>query len=523
MPSFFYDQEIPAPLARKIIGLSLTKVGFYDGYYHRFIAKGFSPGMSTYRELEPEALSFGFQKEDVKEIVRIVLSDVSTETVSQFVSSLDLAGDNELPVLSHVEFREVNNGVTEMLYLGEQKFYVLSTSRSTLMPGNIIKAREIPLNINKVWNFDIYEDFSAKKPSVPEGYKKFQAWFQTTEVNDIIVYSSPEFYKIIDEEEDFGGKLKTLPPKVTPNLSLLINTIKKVVAGLGDNALPSDSQFPEYIDLLTLSKEKGICTYALNTLIESVEKRDTKEYSSTENDWHVYMTKEQIEAERKAEARRDKARYDALMKAVRKELEQIHRRRVAIFFDADGVITDEGKMHLENLCAELDTLAEKGFGTKGDAESQIKTALNNSKKRPRHNLAVVLWMFGIIAAMAFAGYSWKTAYSSMAQFNADSAVIQEMIDNEIFNEAKEFVEKSKDAFQPSYLRFITSRKTYERKIAIESAINSFVDARVEQIQTMMKANKGWIDEYTWKLIKGALEYRPEDERLNELRDIYVKQ
>ena len=401
MSSYLYEKEIPGPLARKIIGLSLTKVGFYDGSYHKFVAKGFSPDMTTYRTIEPEVSSFGFQKEDVSEIVKIVLTDVGTETISQLVPSLDLAGDEELPVLSHVEFHEINNGVTDLLYLGDQRFYVISTNRSTLMPGNIIKAREIPLNVGRIWNFDIYSDFSAQKPSVPEGYKKYQAWFQTTDVSDIVVYSSPDFFSIIDDEETFGGKLNPITANISTSLSAVISKIKEVVGTLGDNGIPSGSLFPDYIELLTLAKKQGICTYVLNTLIESIEKRDDREYASTESDWHVYMTNEQIEAEKKAEEKRNRARYSELMDAVQKEISQIHRRRVALFFDADGVISEEGQKHLTNLCAELDTLADKGFGTKGDAQSRIKTAKDNSRKRPRHNLKVVLWMLGIIALLSF--------------------------------------------------------------------------------------------------------------------------
>lgn len=523
MATYYYDKEIPAPLTKKIVSLSLSKVGLYNGDYHKFIPKGFSPDMSTYAAIEPELVSFGFNKEDVGEIVRLVLGDVGTEASTELVSSLDLAGDNELPVLTHVEFHEANNGVTEILYLGEQRFYVMSTNRSTLMLGNIIKAREIPLNINKVWNFDIYENFDAKKPSVPEGYKKYQAWFQTTEVVDIIVYSSPMFFSIIDENETFGGKLKKTPAKVSGGLSRLIEEIKKVVSYLKDVKLPYNEQFPEYVSLLTTAKGCGISTYTLNTLVEHIERRETKEYASTESDWHVYMTKEQIEEKEEQEAKKNKARYTALMKAVDKELTKIHRRKVALFFDADGVITEESKKHLDNIRTELDALADKGFGTKGDADSKIKTALDNSKKRPRHNFKVVMYMLGVLAVLIFVGYSWKTASDSLEKFDAATETIQSRIEAEDFNQAKTITQDSKDAFKPGYLKFIVARKTHLREYYIEESIDNFVDERVNQIETLIKANRGRIDSFTWDLVVGAMEYRPDDARLNEFRDKYVKQ
>ncbi len=523
MAIYYYEKEIPAPLAKKIISLSLSKVGLYNGEHHKFIPKGFSPDMSTYAAIEPELLSFGFNKEDIGEIVRLVLNDVGTDASTELVSSLDLAGNNELPVLTYVEFHEANNGVTEVLYLGEQRFYVMSTTRSTLMQGNIIKAREIPLNINKVWNFDIYENFEAKKPSVPEGYKKYQAWFQTTDVVDIIVCSSPMFFCIIDENETFGGKLKKTPAKVSGGLSKLIDEIKRVVSYLKDIKLPYNEQFPEYVSLLTTAKGCGVSTYILNTLVEHIERREIKEYASTESDWHVYMTKEQIEEKEQQEAKKNKARYEALMKTVEKELTKIHRRKVVFFFDADGVITEESKKHLDNIRAELDALADKGFGTKGAADSLIKTSLDNSKKRPRHNFKVVMCMLGVLAVLIFIGYSWKIASDSLERFDAATETIQSSIDSEDFNQAKTITRDSKDAFRPGYLKFIVARKTHLRESYIEQSIDDFVNERVNQIETLIKANRGRIDSFTWDLIVGAMEYRPDDVRLNEFRDRYIKQ
>ena len=523
MPLYFYDKEIPASLVRKIIGLSLTRVGIYDGTHHKFVPRGFAPDRRTYETVQSEAISYGFQSDDTHELVSHVLSAVGTETVSQFVSVLDLAGDNELSPLTHVRFNEVNNGITELLYIGAQRFYVLSTNRSTLMPGNIIKAREIPLNLRTQWQFDIYEDFSSSAPSVPEGYKKYQAWFQTTEVTDITLYSSPDFFKIIDDEDVFGGRLRRTPVRVAPPLASLINKIKNVVNGLGKDSLSFNQQFPEYDTLLELAKGNGINTYTLNTLIQILEKRDVKDYVFTEEDWHVYKTKEQIEEERREEDARNKERYAELISKVKKELAQIRRRKVALFFDADGVITVEGRKHIDYLRDELECLAEKGYGTKGDVDSQIKAALDNSKKRPRHNLKVTLWMIATVIVALFVAYSWMTAASSMQKFNEDSVVLQEMLESEQLDSAKVFIEQSEEAFRPSYLRFIVLRQTHIRENNLEKSIDDFVTMRVAQIETLIRANRGRIDEYTWGLITEAMEYRPEDSRLQELRDQYIRQ
>lgn len=522
MSSFIDGVIIPEPLAKKIITESLVKVGIYDGAHHKFLAKGFQPDMSTYQKIGEEISAFGFKQEDVKEIVRNVLTDVGTDADFQLMPSLDLAGDQEIPVLSFIEFQEMNNGITNMIYLGDQKFYVLSTNRSTLMSGNIIKAKSIPLNQGAVWNFDIYENFKSKKPTVPEGYKKYQAWFNTTEVTQITMLTSCEFFKIVDAESFFGGELQDTPADASLALAEIINEVKTKIDHIEDE-LPTDRQFPDYITLLTKAKSLGINSYILNTIIETMERRDVVEYTSTEADWHVYKTLEQQEAEKKEIAKKNGHRYLELKKALEAELQKIHRRKVALFFDAPGVITEESKAHLKPISEEMDQLAELGFGTKGYADSEIKTALDNSKPRPKHNLKVVITIICILAIAILVAYSWLTAKKSLNIFNGKTVEMSQMLDEEKFNEAKEFILEAKSEFEPSYLRFIVARRVSQSQNTIEIAIDEFVASRIEQVQTMMKANRGRIDEYTWGLIVEAMEFRPDDVTLNELREKYIAQ
>lgn len=527
MPSYIDGVVIPEPLIKKIVSASLVKVGVYDGAHHKFLAKGFQPDMSTYQKITEEAKAFGFKEELVKEIVKNVLTDVGTESDYQLLPSIDLAGNQELPVLSHIEFQEENNGITNLIYLGDQKFYVLSTNRSTLMPGNIIKAKNIPLNQGDIWNFDIYENFVSKKPKVPEEHKKYNTWFQTTTVTQITLYSSCEFFKIVDEEAYFGGELQPAPENAFGALSELLDWVKHNV-DLIEGELPSDKPFPDYITLLSKAKSLGICSYILNIIVEKVESRETIEYSSAVSDWHVHKTEAQLKAEKAAIDKGNGERYNELIEALNNELQKIHRRRVALFFDAPGVITDESKAHLKPISEELDKLAEpaegyKSFGTKGYADSAIKTALDNSKPRPRHNLKVAITMLCIVALAIFVGYSWMTAKKSLGAFNEKTEQMSKMLEDEQFNESKDFILAAKEEFAPSYLRFIIRGRVRKCDVAIESAIDSFVESRIEQIQAMVKANRGRIDDYTWELITGAMKYRPENVTLLELREQYIAQ
>lgn len=512
-------KEIPGSLVRSIISSSLIRVGMYHGPSHKFLPPKFRP---DYESLAKEASEFGYSRKESDRIILEVLSSVGLDAGSQSVTMLDLVGEGELPLFAHVRFCEENNSATEMIYLGRQRFYILTTSRSTLMPGNIVKAREYPLNLNAVWNFDLYDGFDSNKPSVPEGYKKYQAWFQTTPVTTITVCTSPELLGIIDENESFGGVLEKNPADAGIAFASMLNSVSDVVKDLPEN-LPYNEQFPQYMELLGEAKSLGISTYVLDVIIENVERRLKKDYATTEKDWHVYMTKEQIEAEKREQKKRDKKRYEELVKDLEGELKNIRMRRVFLFFYASGSITDEARAHLDSICPELDQLAEKGYGTKGAAKARIAEALENTKPPKGRNAVTASIMVAVLLAASFVAYSWVTANQSIQQFNRALDAVSQMMEEGKFNDAKDFVHNSYDEFSPGYLRFLVKRKVRFAEGEIEAKIDLFINERIEQIQVMIRANRNRIDDYTWGLIVEAMAYRPEDPRLLELRQKYVAQ
>ena len=82
---------------------------------------------------------------------------------------------------------------------------------------------------------------------------------------------------------------------------------------------------------------------------------------------------------------------------------------------------------------------------------------------------------------------------------------------------------AREAFRPGYISFIVSTKAKRLNSMIEVAITDYVTQTVEQVNIMKTANRGKIDVYCWELIKKAMEYRPEDSRLVELRNEYIAQ
>lgn len=111
----------------------------------------------------------------------------------------------------------------------------------------------------------------------------------------------------------------------------------------------------------------------------------------------------------------------------------------------------------------------------------------------------------------------------MAVFNQQLETVNEMVENEAFNDAKDVLMASQNAFKPAYLRFLVARKTNAAQDYIEQQIDNFVENRIGQIQTLIRANRNRIDDYTWSLIVEAMEYRPDHEGLNELRRQYIEQ
>lgn len=520
MAVYFEGKEVPASLVRTIISTSLSKIGIYHGMSHKFHAPKFQP---DFEKLYAEASVFGYNVEATDEIVRQVLGKVGTEAELRLLPTLNLAGSNELPLLTHIKFAEGNNSETEMIYIGDQRFYVLSTNRSTLMSGNIVKAREYPLNVGEVWNFDIYADFDSKKPTVPQEFKKYLTWFVTSPVVNITVYSSPQLLSIIDEKDNYGGELaKITSEDIDVSLSSVIKRIIEVVDDLPES-LPTGLQFPNYMELLKEAKKAGICSYILNTLIENIERRVKKEQITTENDWHVYMTPEQIKKEREEEERRCVERYNNLIDSLRDECANIRMRRVYLVFYASGRLTEASEKHLESICTELDELADKGFGVKGAARSRVAEALENSKADTKHNWITGGVILGVTVLALFIAYSWVTASNSMDKFNAGLLTVKQKLDDDKFNEAKTVLEETYGQFKPGYLQFIVKDRTNSARTEIENSIDEFVANRIELIQLMIKANRNRIDDFTWNYITEAMQLRPENEALLELREQYISQ
>lgn len=523
MPSL-YGREIPETLCNKIIDASLVETGIYDGKHHRFLSKGFQPTASTKKFVASELPVYGFDPEDADRAILDVLDSVNSDTNELHTPSISLEGANQLPPLSLLKFSEENNSETELLYIGDSRFYVLATTRSTLLPGNVILARTKPLNVGSSWEFDLFESLQSKVALVPEGYKKYKAWFKTTNVLGITLYLSPSFYDVIDNHEAFGGKLDTTT-QYSPSfvLSELLYNIHEVVDSLKDTVLPDNTKFPQYDQLISSSKQRGVKTFLLNHLIEVIERREKFSYVFNESDWYVYKTKEQLEEEKRLADQANKKKYKTLCNELDEELKTIKRRNVFFFFQAPGVLSPESQNHIRSIRVQLEDLAKIGYGTEGMADSKLADAQRQSLPERGHNLKVGGIILGIVAVSVFALVSFFTAKNSMAVYDGKMVEVANLLDDDQFNEAKELVIGAKDDFNPGYLRFIVSGPTKKTLKDIENRIDLFVEERIGQVETMIRASRGKITEEVWEFIKEAMELRPDNETLNQFREQYIKQ
>lgn len=527
----YLGKEVPKPLEEKIISSSLVKVGQYNGRYHKFLAVGFRPDHSTYNAIDGEIEAFDFTKDDTRGIVSEVLSNVRTEPESIYRGTLCLSGDGELARLSHIKFCEENNTETELLYIGEQRFYVLYTNRSTLQAGNVLRSHVPTLNVNTGWAFDLFVSIHDSSPFIPDDYKEFRTWFQTSTVINIVIYNSPDFFRVIDSSETFGGKLQPMSNGTIDALAELVDRISSSVESLKGEPVADGGTFPNYLNLLSFAKGKGIETYVLNILAEHIERRERSQYSFIEQDWVRHLSPKQLAEQKEKESRRRQQLYKEKVNELKVELARINRRRVALFFEASGVVTQQSQEHIKEISKVLDDLAEQSVGTKGYAESELANALQNSKARLSKNIksgvviavAIFLSIFIVVCSVL----SNKSAASIDQAIEKATAAIED----EKFDQALELVEESKSQFRPAFLLFSQDRKLWEFNEQYKDALNSYLNRQLEMIGALKKANHGRIDDFMWEQIKLGISMCPQTgdkfikarDGFNSLKEAYIKQ
>lgn len=510
---------LPEPFVKRAKRECIRSIGQYNGETHMFFPPAMDPtrnAVETIRESYNQYKLFPDGDEFDAILRQIRLSaDTAPVVISGSIS------DSELEIFDIVRIIEEDQSTSTLLYVGCKKFVVLESSKASIIFNDVLICNTMPITEGEREEFSVIR---GGKPFSPEEFGNFQFPFYTKMIIRLETLRSPEIYKVIDEDDRFGHcELQPMTQPAEDVLNLLVNDITDSRARWMTPVLPVSCSYPEYDWLLEVAKKSGIRTFVLNTLIERIESGVETRYAFVEDDWK----KSQKWIDEQERVKKDKLTQECA--DVEKDLNDIlkkslRQRRVLLFFKAETKVPEEVDGHIDKLISRLDELAGQGFGhEKGWAASQYALAKQRTKPKPGENARTGALLGGIVALVAFVGFTWLSAKNSMDRFDTTTSIVLEMIQNEQFKEAKVLVADARAAFRPGYISFIVNNKTKRLNSTIEVAITDYVTRTVGQVDIMKTANRGKIDDYCWELIKKAMEYRPDDSRLIELRNEYIAQ
>ena len=519
----FEEIEVAETLCNLTLKLSIRRIDKYDGEAHKFQLPELSPNdneIATIRAKFNDLQQFPDYK--FSGVVSAIIQQTSVEPLNISHNTIRTAvGDKgaTLKELQHIVFDEGDARITDTIYMGKNRFFVLSTSRSTIMPGDILEPISVPLNIGEKELFKITRDGKEFQPKEFEGYT---TPFRTHPLKNMIEKSSPDIYDIIDNDERFGGG-KLSKPKTKDagtRLLLLIDEIKKHLKS-NKKEIPAekDIQFPSYESLLTHAKSLGIGSYLLNLLIETFDRATVAEYTFIEDDWEIPAELiEDREKKRKAELQR---RYNKIKKEFEDELKQVKTRRVGIFFKAAGKIGNIG--HIKEIEKELEKLADEGFGTHKWAEARRNNAIAQSKPGRWENLITAAKLVATLGVAVVVAIVWLQSKQGVEMFNLKVAQADAKVAVKEYQEAREIYDKAYEEYSPRITMLLVSGTYKDRIEAMQKAIEQEVSQGIEDLNTLLSADGGRFTTYTQELLSRLLQLDPENQELLTLKDICVNQ
>lgn len=530
---------LPDALCRNIYRLALTRVGEYDGTSFKITTPKLSLNENALREVKTIYDTYGELEEDnFNNIVKFVIKSVNCYPISQFFQSIAGVGDpNAIKRLQHIELyesvksekaKEYTEVVTHLLYLGNNSFLVLKTSRSTILAGDILKANSMPINVGEQAFFTIMRN---GEKFVPEIYAQYETSFQTQTITQIKLNSAPELYKIIDEDERYGGCAIDKNKFSEKRVILLKDAVKENLEKNGNGEpLPIGKPFPGYMDLLNLAKKSGINCYTLNILIENCDywRFNKFEYTFIKKDWNTILSdiqikelKEKKKAELTTKYKSTRAKFDA-------KLKEIKTRRVMIFFKAAGRVND--LTYINSLEAELDDIAKQakaldvlGLIGEGEAKDMRKKAIDNSKPKPGENWITAAKLVAFIAAVSTIGWVWFTSKNNMEIFDYKLAAADEILAQGKYVEARDAYRLAYEEYRPKVTAMFAQSKMNKRVKMLEEALNTEIEDGISQISAMRIADGGKFSKVAEDLMFRLLELAPNDSRLLELKEVWKNQ
>ncbi len=520
----YKEYVIPDSLCYTIRRLSLSQVGIYNGEKHCFHRPILDPQDNELRQIKAEFEKNEELRENVDflDMVYYVLDQTSVEARDVAVASIHVGKEaGALKAFQHIVIHENSGAVTELLYLYENRFYVLYTTRGTILQGDVLVANTLPLRVDDSERptFAILRDGERFIPEVHAGK---EASFMMHPITGMSKKITPEIYNVIDEDERYGEcKLSDNRRKLTPEqIHTLIDNSALWVKVL-DGALPENAPFPEYDMMLAGFKQNGASCYVLNLLLESLERRDKMEYGYEQDDWHVTVSDEERKRMEAEEFRKNKEAFEQKSAELDAELAKIRTRRVMLFFKAEGRIGD--MEYMNQLEADLDALAAKGFGTKGRAKQRRLDAIANSKPHKGENALTAVKLIGSVALLLLSAWLWMASRQGKMLFDVRMEQAEMLLAEGDYNGARAGYLSAYEQYSPKVTSFLVYGKHNSSMKRLEDMIDEDVEQGLSQIEIMRSASNGRFEEKATDILFSLLELRPEDERLLKLHEQYLEQ
>ena len=508
--------------------LSIRNVGLYDGVRHFFLTPKLDPTDAALVQIRKEYDAIDWlEPRDFNDVVNLVLDKTTVKPLELAPQTVSVGGKDGIPRLQHLIFREESGAETQLIYLGQREFYVLSTNRGTIMQGDILYANTLPFNVGEAEEFSIVRDNKAFVPDSIhyEGFelhKDYEVSFRFGKTQAIILEESPALYDIIDEDERFGGQIVRAEGAVKAKFLSVLKKVRESVASLDpDTPLPDRAQYPGYDELLASAKQKGIGSYILNLLISTMEKRVGYKYAFVQEDWHVAMSPDMIRKLEGEEYRKKEADYRKLGNVLVAELKKIRTRRVGLFFKAPGRV--ENIDFVTGIINEMEALADEGVGVKGQAQARLDEAIDNSRPAPRENLFTALKLAAAVIVIVVVAVLWVRTADGIEKYNIDAAVGTQLLSEGKYDEAREAYGAAYNAYSPRITVLFVASKHKRFIRSLESQIDTDVAEGIEQIKAFRAANRGRFDKTSEALLFRLLQLRPENEELMSLKEEWLQQ
>ena len=509
---------LPEPFVVTAQRECIRTIGLYNGETHKFFPPAMDPTRNSIEVIRTAFSEYNLFQDssDFDNILRQIR--LSGDTAPEII--LGTITEESLALFDIVRLYEEDGSVSVFLYLGNREFFVLDSSKSSILFKDILVCNTMPISEGNEEEFNVIRD---GKPFSPKEFDGYEFPYGTKRLTKVEIVRTPSILRIIDECSRFGGtELKTVSENPKDIVTLLLNDITDVLGRCGSVALPANEEFPEYQWLLSVAKNSGVRTFVLNFLIETVEKRKKPHYAFVDSDWK--KSAKWIADEEKRRHKKEVAEYNKTLEDFKKAISALRQRRVLLFFKAETKVSAETDKYIQGLIDRLEEKAGAGYGQPGFAASEYSLAKENTRPKKGENLKTGCVLLTIVAAALFFIVSWSRTENSKELFSKEieKVAFNARADKDYLKAINQCDSLYK-AFRPSYTRFAVSSAYNDARQEIEQARESEMKDLIDAIVSMREATGGRFNSYAEKALFRLLKIAPDDRRALELKQAWMEQ